>query len=133
MGRLNSTEFVGKSIGIQRNSPRCWVFSGRRGTRGGGHGVRQGKKAFRGDELPERRLFWEHQGNAAAMIGNWKAVRPGPDAAWKVFDLSNDRIESKDLVAAQPDRFKELEGAWEQWARRVAADPFSGKPAKKRR
>jgi len=66
----------------------------------------------------DRDLFWEHQGNSAVRRGDWKMVRdyPGP---WELYDLAVDRAETRDLAAEQPERVRELEAAWNQWAERV--------------
>jgi arylsulfatase len=87
--------------------------------------------AFRGEPLPVRMLFWEHQGNAAVRHGEWKAVRPGARGEWMLFNLSNDRTETEDLAAAQPDRIRVMASAWDDWAKRVAADPFSGRKVRR--
>ena len=88
------------------------------------------KTVFQGGALPERPLFWEHQRNAAVRDGVWKAVRPGRSAEWQLFQLAADRTESKNLAAAHPERLEALARLWDDWARRVAADPFSGKPVR---
>lgn len=86
--------------------------------------------AFKGEPLPARPLFWEHQGNAAVRDDHWKAVRPGPQGAWQLFHLAKDRTEFKNLAAANPGKLESLKKTWDDWARRVAADPHSGKPVR---
>jgi arylsulfatase len=88
------------------------------------------KAAFQGAELAERALFWEHQDNAAIRQGEWKAVRPGLKAEWQLFHIGSDRTESKNLTSEKPEKLETLKSAWEAWARRVAADPYSGKPSR---
>lgn len=67
--------------------------------------------------LPERPLFWEHEGNAAVRIGDWKLVRKGRGGTWELFDLAKDRTEQHDLAATKPDKRDELLAAWREWAR----------------
>lgn len=86
--------------------------------------------AFKGKPLPDRPLFWEHQGNAAVRDDHWKAVRPGPQGQWKLFHLATDRTESKNLAAENPGKLESLKKTWDDWARRVAADPHAGKPGR---
>ncbi|MGL5096470.1 MAG: sulfatase-like hydrolase/transferase, partial [Planctomycetia bacterium] len=58
-------------------------------------------------------LWWEHGGNKAVRQGDWKlvAAKNGP---WELYDLSVDRIESRDLAGEQPDRVRELSTAWQR-------------------
>ena len=77
--------------------------------------------AFRAETGAGRRLFWEHEGNAAVSDGDTKLVRLGPDGPWELYDLAADRTEFHDLAAARPEKVRELATAWEQWAERVHA------------
>ena len=44
-------------------------------------------------------MFWEHEGNAAVRIGQWKLVKRYP-RAWELYDMDADRTELHDLAAA---------------------------------
>jgi arylsulfatase len=79
--------------------------------------------ALRGEALPEKPLFWEHTGNAAIRLGQWKLVREEPHA-WELYDLSSDRTELHDLSAVHPDVVSSLRAQWEAWARRVGVIPW---------
>lgn len=61
---------------------------------------------LRGGAAPKRDYFyWElHEGPVlqAVRFGNWKAVRPGQNAAIQLFDLERDAAESSDLASSQP-------------------------------
>ena len=52
-------------------------------------------------------LYWEfHEGRTsgqAVRMGNWKAVRPSPDAPLQLYDLGTDLGETHDLAAEHPD------------------------------
>ncbi len=72
---------------------------------------------------PERPLFWEHEGNAAVRVGDWKLVRQGRTGPWELYNLKLDRTELRDLSAAEPARAKDLAARWEAWARRADALP----------
>jgi len=72
---------------------------------------------------PERALFWEHEGNAAVRLGDWKLVRQGRTGPWELYNLKLDRTELRDLSAAEPARAKDLAARWEAWARRADALP----------
>ena len=80
-------------------------------------------------QLPERSLFWEHEGNAAIRVGNRKLVRQGAKGNWELFDIRTDRTEQHDLAAARPDEVGDLAKQWTDWAHEVNALP---KPKKKK-
>ena len=77
-------------------------------------------------------LFWEHEGNRAIRMGQWKLVskHPGP---WELYDMEADRTETQDLTAAQPERVQSMATAWEAWAKQVGVRPWplNGGPGKK--
>jgi arylsulfatase A-like enzyme len=83
-----------------------------------------------GPEFPGYRdaLFWEHEGNRAVRVGDWKLVAKGPAAPWELYDLSTDRVEAKDLASRQPGRVKQLREKWESWARRSRVLPWIWNP-----
>ena len=55
-----------------------------------------------GPTIQRRPVCWEHEGNRAARIGNWKLVAPHGEQ-WKLFDMINDRTELKDVSAKHPE------------------------------
>ena len=63
-------------------------------------------------------IGWEHFGNRAIRRGKWKLVAE-KDAPWELYDIEADRSELNNLANAQPDLAKELEAAWEAWAKRT--------------
>jgi arylsulfatase len=67
-------------------------------------------------------MFWEHEGNAAVRIGNWKLVRAYP-AKWELYDLEKDRTELNDVAAQHPQRVKEMLAQYEAWAQRCGVIP----------
>ncbi len=74
--------------------------------------------ALTGSGEPEMRtLFWEHEGNKAVRLGDWKAVavNRGP---WELHDLRTDRAEMHDLAARHPEKARELTALWQAWAAR---------------
>jgi arylsulfatase A-like enzyme len=81
---------------------------------------------FEGRSPDERALFFEHMGHRAVRRGRWKLVADGIDGPWELYDLENDRSETRDLAAAQPTIAAELERLWTAWATRVGALPLDG-------
>jgi arylsulfatase A-like enzyme len=64
-----------------------------------------------------RPLFWEHEGNKAVRLGDWKAVARGR-GAWELYNLSDDRTETRNLASRRPAKTRELAALWDDWAAR---------------
>ncbi len=80
--------------------------------------------AFAGQPLKRAQpIFWEHEGNRAIRVGDWKLVSKHP-GGWELYDLAADRTETRDLAAQQPERAKEMAALWEAWAQRVGIRPW---------
>lgn len=62
-------------------------------------------------------MFWEHEGNAAVRIGQWKLVKRYP-LAWELYDLDADRTELNDLAAQHPARVADMGAQYDAWAAR---------------
>jgi len=78
--------------------------------------------AFQNDNLPERPIFWEHEGNKAVRLGKYKLVskwRKDSEYNWELYDLEADRSELNNLIEKMPEKAKELENLWMEWARRA--------------
>lgn len=83
---------------------------------------------------PDQRVFcWEQYGYKAVRQGHLKAVlapanlydRSGR-GHWELYDLSNDRTESRDLAAQRPEDLKNLIAHWDDWAARAQVFPAPG-------
>lgn len=72
---------------------------------------------FEDDSLPERPIFWEHEGNAAVRVGKWKLVCEFPEA-WELYDMENDRTETTNLAERHPDVVAEFSRQYDEWAKR---------------
>lgn len=80
--------------------------------------------SWRGGREPvEHPLFWEHIGNCAVRVGDWKAVRAA-NSPWELYNLALDRSELDDLALVEPVRFFDLIKVWEEWADRVGVIPW---------
>jgi len=66
-------------------------------------------------------LFWRSGTSKAVRRGDWKLVISGQsDKRW-LYDLANDKAESKDLAGANPEKVKELEAALAEWEKGLVA------------
>ena len=78
---------------------------------------------LRGESLPDRELFFEHEGNRAVRAGRWKlvALRGEP---WELYDIRADRTETRDLASARPELVQRLSLAWAAWAKENQVTPL---------
>ncbi len=86
------------------------------------------------DDKPIERdaIYWEHEGNAAIRVGDWKLVRLGRGGPWELYDLKADRTELHDLARAKPQLARELAAKWDAWAQRAHVKPYPDDGAKKK-
>lgn len=85
----------------------------------------QGKEALR--KVP---IYWEHEGNRAIRIGEWKLVSKHPKG-WELYNIDIDRTETNDLADQQPARVEDMAKQWDAWAARVGVLPWPLKQAVK--
>ena len=87
--------------------------------------------AFSNHPIQREALFWEHEGNAAIRVGDWKLVRLGRDGAWELYNVKADRTELHNLAAREPALAKQLGAQWDAWAVRTSVVPYpnAAKPA----
>jgi arylsulfatase len=83
--------------------------------------------AFQGASVGDRMLGWEHEGNRAIRVGDWKLVAPYR-GDWELYDLSRDRSEVHNLAATEPAKVAELTAAWQRWADEVGVIPWEQLP-----
>jgi len=79
---------------------------------------------FAGGSVEREALYWEHEGNAAVRVGNWKLVRKGKEGAWELYDMKADRTELQDLATQHPEQVRTLAAQWEVWAERAQVKPY---------
>jgi arylsulfatase len=79
--------------------------------------------ALRGESVEPRPLFWEHTGNAAVRLGDWKLVR-GFGGEWELYSMELDRTELRDVAEERPALVRELAAQWDDWAERVDVIPW---------
>jgi len=62
-------------------------------------------------------MFWEHEGNGAVRLGQWKLVREhGLD--WELYDMSADRTEQSDLSESETKRVRNMAAMYQEWSER---------------
>ena len=68
-------------------------------------------------------LCWEHEGNRAVRIGDFKLIA-AHNEPWKLYNIPADRTEAHDLSAEMPDKVKELHAAYDAWVARVGVEEW---------
>ncbi|RAJ08179.1 arylsulfatase [Chitinophaga skermanii] len=78
----------------------------------------------------EQPIFWERAGNRAVRQGKWKLVSIFPSYKWELYDIENDRGETKDLAGQNRQLVNELSAAYFQWAKETGVVEYETiKPA----
>ena len=74
---------------------------------------------FSGTPTEREPIFWEHQGNLAVRIGDWKLVtktETNPPGTLELYNLDVDPTETNDLAASNQSKVNELWDEWFDWA-----------------
>ncbi len=75
-------------------------------------------------ETPDRpAIYWEHEGNRAVRMGDWKLVAKH-GKPWELYDISRDRVELKDLADVEKARVTMMTQMYESWANRAGVAPW---------
>lgn len=67
-------------------------------------------------------IFWEHEGNRAVRLGDWKLVAHH-GRGWELYNVAADRTEEKNLAASEPGRVREMTALYDAWAARCHVVP----------
>jgi arylsulfatase A-like enzyme len=70
---------------------------------------------LRGEQLPERDLFWRVRANRALRRGDWKYYQD-VDGDDHLYNLDDDLREQADLAPDKPDLLADLKASWERIA-----------------
>ena len=68
-------------------------------------------------------IFWEHEGNRAVRLGQWKLVSKH-GGRWELYDMQEDRTELNDLSEKNRPKVEEFAGLYHAWAERVGVLPW---------
>jgi arylsulfatase len=79
--------------------------------------------AFKGETISRGPLCWEHEGNRAIRLGDWKLIAAHREN-WQLYNLATDRTELDDLASKNLEKVAELRTLYEQWAKRCGVVPW---------
>jgi arylsulfatase len=68
-------------------------------------------------------LCWEHEGNRAVRIGDWKMVA-AHNEPWRLYNIPQDRTEMHDLSETRPEIVQQLHAAYDTWVKRVGVEEW---------
>jgi len=86
------------------------------------------------EAVPDRPpIFFKHQRRSALRDGDWKIVRKEtPEALWELYNLADDRTETRNLAAELPEKLQALVATWteldERYRREGAGEGSTPKP-----
>jgi len=90
---------------------------------------------FNNQPLEREAIYWEHEGNRAVRVGDWKLVAMGSmddrskPVKWELYNIKADRNENENLIDQEPERASKLEKMWRAYA--DSSDVFPA-PVKKK-
>ena len=73
--------------------------------------------AFRGEPLPKREIFIEHEGNRSVRDADWKLVAQH-EKPWELYNLAADPTEMTNLAGKESQRVSAMAATWDAWAER---------------
>jgi arylsulfatase len=79
--------------------------------------------ALSGRPFERGALFWEHEGNRAARLGDWKLLA-GHGEPWQLYNVAADRTETTDLSQKEPRKVSELRTLYDEWAKRCGVEAW---------
>ncbi len=63
--------------------------------------------------IPRPPLFFHHENKKALRHGDWKITTIEDGGAWELYNLAEDRGETRNLAGEEPDKLQELVSLWE--------------------
>lgn len=83
---------------------------------------------FEGKRRPNSSpIFWEHEGNRAVRLQEWKLVARNGQA-WELYNVETDRTEQNNLASTHPEKVEEMSDLYAAWAKRCNVLPFDELP-----
>lgn len=83
------------------------------------------KPAFSSQTIQREAIYWEHEGNRAIRVDDWKLVAKGTNGPWELYNIRTDRSELNDLAQDEPTRVRTLAAMWQKYAERANVLPLT--------
>jgi len=78
---------------------------------------------FKGGQIEREAIYWEHEGNRAVRLGDWKLVSEH-NKPWELYNIAQDRSEQHDLSKEDSDRVKQMAALYDAYAARANVEPW---------
>ncbi len=78
---------------------------------------------FTGGKIEREALYWEHEGNAAVRVGDWKLVAEH-GKPWELYNIALDRSEQHDLSQQEATRVQQMTAMYEAYAKRANVESW---------
>jgi arylsulfatase len=79
----------------------------------------------------DKPIAWEHEGNRAVRMGDWKLVSeigdpsdPDSRAVWELYNIRDDRTELNDLINTEKERADSMIRFYNEWAERCEVEDW---------
>jgi arylsulfatase len=80
---------------------------------------------FAGQSIQREAIYWEHEGNRAIRVGDFKLVAKGAAGDWELYNIAQDRSEQNDLSGQHPELVKKFADMWQRYAERADVLPLN--------
>ena len=78
-----------------------------------------------GNPIQREAIYWEHEGNRAIRVGDFKLVAKGAGGYWELYNIAQDRSEQNDLSDQYPELVKKFADMWQRYAERADVLPLN--------
>ena len=78
---------------------------------------------FTGGNIEREAIYWEHEGNRAVRMGDWKLVAEHAKP-WELYNIAQDRSEQHNLSQQEPERVKQMTAMYDAYAKRANVEPW---------
>lgn len=79
------------------------------------------------EQIHREPIFWEHEGNKAVRLGNYKLVQDWNKKKkdnWELYDIEKDRTETNNLINEMPEKASEMIAMYNNWATKIKVLPW---------
>ena len=117
-GATYPTQFHGNDIPPMEGKSLVPAFANKPIDREAMYWEHEGNRAIRVGDWKLVSAYWEYEGDSMIRVGNWRVVSTGQDGEWELYNLKEDRTELEDLTTKESERAKGMAKLWDEWAER---------------
>ncbi len=79
-------------------------------------------------DIHQEPIFWEHEGNKAVRLGNYKLVskwNKQAESSWELYNIKKDRTETNDLAQKMPQKVRQMKAMYDKWSEATKVLPWN--------